>query len=67
MKKNNIPVCLSILAVIVSLCGLIYQFFSDDDQYLAFFALLISNITVLVATISTNKNKKDTEKKEDKE
>ncbi len=61
MKKFlNVPICLSIIAVLVSLAGLIYQFFSKDNEYLAFLALLVSNITVLVANISiNNKNKKD--------
>ncbi len=60
MKKIfTVPVCLSLLTVLVSLAGLIYQFFSDDDQYLAFAALLVSNLTLLVANLSNNNNKKD--------
>ncbi len=60
MKKIfTVPVCLSLLAVLVSLAGLIYQFFSEDNEYLAFSALLVSNLTVLVSVLSNNKNKKD--------
>lgn len=60
MKKIlTVPVCLSFLTVLVSLAGLIYQFFSEDDQYLAFAALLVSNLTLLVANLSNNNSKKD--------
>lgn len=55
----NVSVCLSIFAVLISVCGLVYQFISKDNEYLVFIALLLSNLTVLVANLSTSKNKKD--------
>ena len=64
MKKEKksiitVPVFLSILAVLVSLAGLIYQFCSKENDYLAFAALLVSNITLLVANLTNNNGKKD--------
>lgn len=51
----NISVCLSSIAILICIGGLIYEYVSKDKSYWLWGLLLLSNIIILLGNIS-NKN-----------
>lgn len=54
----NISVCLSVIAVLISFGGLVYEYVSKDKSYWLWGILLLSNFTILLANLSNKDDKK---------
>lgn len=54
----NISVCLSSIAVLICIGGLIYEYVSKDKSYWLWGILLLSNFTILLANLSNKDDKK---------
>lgn len=54
----NISVCLSSIAVIICIGGLIYEYVSKDKSYWIWGILLLSNFIILLANLLNKDNKK---------
>ena len=57
-KITNISVCLSAVAVLICIGGLIYEYRSGNKSYGVWGILLLSNLTIMLANISNKNSKK---------